>query len=364
MENASPELLRLFQAFPMLSVASKEQGPELSRFMEQSSMAADNFEITFTRGLDYFSLLEAQGQHSITLCIMGQEGQVLGVGSLTSRMSFVRGKPTPVGYFQDLRVSKHVTGSARQNFYEFFTEFVRLSPSLPDLNFCKFFYTAILSDNKAAKTALSRDRFILEYTKMYSYEAWLFPKIPGLGLLSSMNSYDFPSLQEVMDFYKAELGRSMYDLDLGDIERLWEYSIPLCLREKGNLLGVCLLADTNQLRKMKVCLKKINLTLSLSSTQIFGLRVQNRLSQKRKEDVKSALLRKAILKSFSLNTHYLGYIQVENDIEVGFHPLFLPKVVTKGDVYRVYHPDHVTLAGFGDGFLRPAHTGSFEWVLS
>jgi hypothetical protein len=94
------------------------------------------------------------------------------------------------------------------------------------------------------------------------------------------------------------------------------------------------------------------------------LRVQNRLSQKRKEDVKSALLRKAILKSFSLNTHYLGYIQVENDIEVGFHPLFLPKVVTKGDVYRVYHPDHVTLGGFGDGFLRPAHTGSFEWVLS
>lgn len=364
MENASPELLRLFQAFPMLSVATKDQGEELSKFMEQTSMGAGNLEVTFTRGLDYFSLLEAQGEHSITLCIRGTEGQLLGVGSLTSRMSFVRGKPAPVGYLQDLRVSKQVSGSQRQKFYEFFTEFLALSPRLPDLHFCKFFYTAILSDNKLAKTALSRDRFLLEYTKIYSYEAWIFPKIPGLGVLASLHSFDIPEQEEVMSFYKAELGRSMYDLDLRDMERLWKYSKPLCLREQGQILGVCLLSDTNQLRKMKVCFKKWNLTLGLSSTQIFGLRVQNKLSLKRKEAVKSALLRQAILKSYSLDSHYLGYIQVENDVKVTSHPLLLPKVVTKGDVYRVFHPDHVTLEGFWDGFLRPAHTGTFEWVLS
>ena len=364
MENASPALVLLLESFPMLSIATSAEGRELAEFMEEHSMSTDALEVTFTRGSDYFGLLALQGERSITMCIRSSDKGLLAVGSLTTRSSFLRGKPAVVGYLQDLRVSKAVSASLRQKFYEFFSEFIRLSPSLPDLDFCKYFYTAILSSNGPAKAALSRERFTLEYTKLFSYEAWVFPKIPGLGFLSYFQTIDVPTKEEVFAFYTAELGSSMYDLDPRDIERLWEYSKPLCLREHGVGIAFCFLVDMNRLRKMKILIKKMNLTLPLTSTHVFGLRVGKKVSHKRKSAVKSALLKQAILQSYSLKSHLLGYIQVENDVGVEGSLLFKTKVVTEGDVYRVYHPDHTSLEGFVDGFLRPAHTGAFEWVMS
>ncbi len=364
MENASPGLVQLLQSFPMLSLATSTQGKELAVFMEEHSMSTGSLEVTFTRGSDYFGLLAVQGERSITMCIRNSENALLAVGSLTTRSSFIRGKPAVVGYLQDLRVSKTVNASLRQKYYEFFTEFVRLSPSLPDLNFCKYFYTAILSNNAPAKAALSRERFTLEYSKLFSYQAWIFPKIPGLGLLSSFQSFDIPTKEEVFAFYNTELGSSMYDLDPKDIERLWGYSKPLCLREHGTGIAFCLLVDMNRLREMKVLFKNMNLNVSLTSTQVFALRVAKKISHKRKSEVKSTLLKQAILKSYCLKSQVLGYMQVENDIEVDSHLLFKTKVATKGDIYRVFHRDHTSLEGFVDGFLRPAHTATFEWVMS
>jgi len=364
MENASPELLRLFASYPMLSVAAPTQGKELAAFMEEHSMSTDAWDVTFTRGVNYFGLLAVQGERSLTMCIRSETDTLLAVGSLTIRSSFIRGKQVLVGYLQDLRVSRAVSASLRQKYYEFFTEFIRLSPHLPDLGFCKFFYTAILSSNAPAKAALSRERFGLEYTRLFSYQAWVFPNVPGLGFLASLRSFDVPTKEEVFAFYKAELGSSMYDVDLKDIERIWDYAKPLCLRENGEGIAFCFLVDIHLLREMKVGFKKINLTLSLATTQVFGLRVAKKVSHKRKSQVKSALLKQAILKSYSLKSHLLGYIQVENDIDIGSSPLFASKIVTKGDVYRVFHPEHAQLDGSVDGFLRPAHTGAFEWVLS
>ncbi|MEI8026626.1 MAG: hypothetical protein WCI18_09780 [Pseudomonadota bacterium] len=364
MENASPRLADLLRSFPMISLATSAQGKELAVFMEEHSMSTGSLEVTFTRGSDYFGLLAVQGERSLTMCIRSPENALLAVGSLSTRSSFLRGKPAVVGYLQDLRVSKTVSAVLRQKYYEFFTEFIRLSPSLPDLDFCKYFYTAILSSNVPAKAALSRERFTLEYSKLFSYQAWIFPKIPGLSLLASFQSVDVPTKEEVIAFYNAELGSSMYDLDPKDIERVWEYSKPICLREHGIGVAFCLLVDMNRLREMKVLFKKMNLNLSLSSTQVFALRVAKKVSHKRKAEVKSALLKQAILKSYSLKSNLLAYMQVENDIEVGSHLLFKTKVATKGDIYRVFHPDHTSLEGFVDGFLRPAHTATFEWVMS
>jgi hypothetical protein len=360
--NASPQLLRMFDAFPLARLASKEDSERLANFMNEHSMQAGLLDLTFTRGNDYFSLLELQGHRSITIFIE-QNGKVMALGSLTIRHSYMRRKKCVVGYFQDLRISSDAPATVRLMIYNCMTELVRLSPHIPDTENCNFFYTAILSNNFAAKAALSRHKFVLEYTKLFAYRALVVPKLPGFGLLSKFCSALEISFDSALKFYESNLGGLAFDIDLDQFSRLRKFSKAIGVLDKGELQGVCLIVDINIARQMNLRLFKSSQSYSLLNTLIFGLRVSKSLSADEKSALKAKLFRGAVFHSSKLPGIFCGYIQVEDDIKVGPLP-FLTSRSTRGDVYRVYHPDNLRVDGFEAGFLRPDHLGAFEWVLS
>ncbi len=361
-ENASIQLLNVLDSFPLARLAGRDDGGKLAAFMNEHSMQAGLLDLTFTRGMNYFSLLDLQGHRSISIYIE-VSGKVMALGSLTIRHSFMRKKKCVVGYFQDLRISSDAPISVRLMIYNCMTEVVRLSPHLIDTENCNLFYTAILSSNSAAKAALSRSKFVLEYTKLFSYRALAFPKLPGARLFRNFCGAREVSYDEAINFYTTQLGQLAFDVDVESFQRLRAFSKAFGVYENSELQGCCFLVDMNFARQMNLRLFKIQHSISLSNTLIFGLRIAKNLSTDIRSSIKTKLLRGALVHSGELPGLFCGYIQAEDDVELG-GSLLWPYSVTKGDVYRIYHPENMSISGFETGFLRPDHLGVFEWALS
>lgn len=365
--NSSPELVQLMARFPGVRLANPDDGSSLADFFNSTAMSAGYLQIGFTRGDDYFSLLRLQGEKFAAL-VCEENGQIVGVGALTIRNSFARGRPTPVGYLQDLRVSPAASHRARNQFYQCFAECVRVSPQLRDFNHCGLFITAILSENIAAKNALSRSAFPLEYTRLSNYTAHVWPKTLPTATLgrSLLNRFDQQSnaSNAIIDFYGNQLGRYAYDLSIDDIHRLEAHATPVVLHHEDKIIGACYLVQTDDERKLSIKQTQLKLSLNTSGTYITALRVAGDLPMEHKAKATRSLFLKALACSMGMPGMFTGYIATENSPNRVPRALALLSYRIEGSLYRVYHPEHSSLPEFSSGFLRPAHIPAFEWALS
>ncbi|NBX15945.1 MAG: hypothetical protein EBR09_01115 [Proteobacteria bacterium] len=363
-KNASPHLSALISQFSGVRLAEPSDSAPLAQFINETSMAAGQIKVGFSRGADYYSLLKLQAEkYSALVC--EDEGKIVGVGALTVRPSFVRGKPVQTGYFQDLRVSPAAGIRTRQNFYKCFSEFVRVCPELPDFGRCSVFTTAILDDNIFAKTALSRANFPLEYARIAHYTAHMWPKALKIGHWLQFAQPAEPDLPEdVSAFYEAELGRMAFDLTQDDLQRLRGHSRPVVLREGANIIAACLLVQTDAERRLHAEHSKFKIKFDSAGTFITALRVAKKLEPQKAAAAKKNILGKAIRTSMGLKGLFTGYIESDEE-PLKLSPLQeLSGYRTRGSLYRVFHPEHARLNEFSDGFLRPNQIPCFEWITS
>ncbi len=364
-ENASPAFRELIGQFKGMRLAHESDAQALAHFINDTSMSAGQIRIGFTRGEDYFALLRLQADKFAAL-ICEEEGQIVGVGALTVRSTTLRGRVVNVGYFQDLRVAPNASARTRQTFYNCFTEFVRVCPQLEDFDRCSFFLTAILDDNMPARSALSRTSFPLEYTRLTHYTAHLWPKVPLVGtLLSKFGKPNTSGLSpELMTFYKEQLGRLAFDLTLTDLERLAEHATPIEICENNDIIGACLLVQTDKERQLRTEHAGLHFGLSSVGTFITALRTARKLSPEKGLLVKRKLLNKALRESARHPGLFTGYIESDENL---LRPSLLQSLSgyrTRGSLYRVFHSEHTTLPAFTNGFLRPTQAICFEWVYS
>lgn len=363
--NASSEFASLMNRYPSLRLAAPDDTHRLAEFFNTTAMSAGQLSIGFIRGTDFFSLLALQAERYAAL-VCEENGVIVGVGALSMRHAFVRGKLIPVGYLQDLRLSPQAKTKTRQSLYACFTEFVRLSPQWEDFNHCSVFLTAILDDNTLARAALSRASFPLEYCRLASYKAHLWPKVPGLGKLLPTQARESSGHEEkLMSFYKDSLGSLAFDLSCSDIARLLPHAVPVTLEnERLGLVAACLLVNTDSERRLRVHYSPIGRAMETSGTYITAARVARTVGAEQKEAVMKELLAKAMMSSLRMKGSFTGLIEIQDA------PLPLPFLAARahysvaGSLYRVFHPEHTQLADFSSGFLRPAHRAAFEWILS
>lgn len=357
----SSELKTLLELFPNVRLATAADACALAAFFNDSSMSTGNIQIGFTRGEDYFSLLRLQGEKFAAL-ICEEEGHIVAVGALTLRKAFVRGRIQTLGYLQDLRVSNSAKQKTRVQFYQFFSEFIRVCPSLPEFDHCALFLTAILEGNLAAKSALSRAAFPLEYTRLVRYTACTWPKFPGsLIPQSEMPRQASFSKDELISFYQQQFGQCAFDLTTDDIERLLEHSFPVLIYTKGILQAACLLVQTDSERCMRMGLQGVRRKFDAPGRYIFALRVAKQNSPQEEWVLRNSLIRKALFTSMRMPGLFTGFVS-DSDFRLSF-PLKFTSIQVQGSLYRVYHPEHAQLKGFSDGFLRPNHAPALEWVL-
>lgn len=362
-DMASPEVISLFKAFPNVRLANHADGELLARFVNETSMSAGTLRIGFTRGHDYFSLMNLQGEKYAAL-VCEEHGRIVGVGAVTFRRASVRGKTKTVGYLQDLRVSGLAHHKTRIQFYQCFSELVRLCPRLPEFDYCSVLLTAILDENHPAKAALSRSSFPLEYTRLSGYEAHVWPKASVARVLRThQDARPDPKKEELLKFYQDELGRSSFDLTLNDIERLLGHAQTVVLREQDKIVAACLLVQTEKERQLRSSLRNQNYSFEHSGTYITALRLNRRTSSQQEDILYRRLINQAWQQSLKLPGIFTGLITAAG---APFQLSWLQNLFcinVKGSLYRVYHPEHTQLADFSDGFLRPNHVPALEWVL-
>lgn len=361
--TASAKMRDLTSRFTGVRLATPDDAQALARFINETSMNKGKLRIGFNRGDDYFALLRLQGEKFSAL-VCEQDGQIAGVGALTLRQASVRGRKVTLGYLQDLRMAATVTQRTRQNFYQFFSEFVRLCPQFEEYDNCSLFVTAILDDNRAAKAALSRSAFPLEYTRLSQYTAHMWPKIPTLRRLTGTARMQNSHEDEVSAFYAQELGRRAFDLTTDDLARLKEHSSSVVLKDGGGIVAACLLVQTDQERVLQAKHTGINFKLNAAGTFITALRVAKGLAPERATTAKQQLLGLALRESRKLNGLFTGYIETANDPLRMSHLQNLGSYKTQGSIYRVYHPEHSVIPEFSAGFLRPSHVAQFDWISS
>ncbi|MEY4064548.1 MAG: hypothetical protein RIR26_756 [Pseudomonadota bacterium] len=363
--NASPEFAAHMARYPGLRLARPDDSQRLSDFFNTTAMSAGQLSIGFVRGSDFFALLALQAERYAAL-VCEENGMIVGVGALSMRHAFVRGKLTPVGYLQDLRLSPQSKTKTRQSLYACFTEFVRLSPQWDDFNRCSLFLTAILDENTPARAALSRASFPLEYSRLASYKAHLWPKLPGLEkLLPVKTNVETGHEEKLLHFYKETLGTLAFDLTLDDVSRLLPRAVPVTIEKEGQgIAAACLLVNTDEERRLRVRYNPVGRSLETSGTYLTAVRVGRSVAAELKDGVMKDLLAKALKTSLRMKGSFTGIIEMQ-DGPVPFPFLAAQSHYTvSGSLYRVFHPEHTQLADFSAGFLRPAHKASFEWIFS
>ncbi|MBM3383270.1 MAG: hypothetical protein FJY29_12670 [Betaproteobacteria bacterium] len=362
--NASPEFRTLFDRFPGARLARPDDSAALSNFFNATAMSTNGFNFGFTRGEDYFSLPSLQSDRFATL-VCEENNSIVGVGAVSMRKGFVRGKKQSICYLQDLRLIPTASARMRQTLYALFCEFVRVCPSLSDFDNCSVFLTAILNDNAAARSALSRPSFPLEYVRLAQYKAHVWPKLslwPKHAHRAEMNLNSKETA--LLAFYESQLGKLGFDLTTDDIIRLQNHSTPVVVERNAEIQAACLLVDTSAERRIRSQYAPLGWAIETSGTYITAFRVKRSASHLERASLERTLMRKALRTSQGLPGNFTGFIETENALHKGGAWRTKIRFSIAGGLYRVFHPEHLRLDNFQNGFLRPAHTAAFDWVMS
>jgi hypothetical protein len=363
-QNASQEFRTLFAKFPGMRIAAPEDNAEILAFLESNSMSTGGIRVNFLRGKNYFDLFDRQAEIACAV-LLERQGKILGLGALSARHAFVRGRSTMVCYLQDLRLSPSTSREDRVLFFKLISEFVRVSPHLLDFGRCTNFLSAILSGNGNAKHSLSRPQFPLEFTKLMGYQACIWPKVPRALPLQKMLKASQPAHDELLEFYANALGTRAFDLSTDDIIRQLDRAQPVVIREDARIIATCLLTHTNNERSIDVALPHFDIQLpGRLGIYIFAPRVSPKIERRRLQRVRDSLLMKSFFEAQFLDGHFIGMFKLDGEAKLPVPLSLMPHVRVPGELYRVFHADHASQPGFCDGFLRPDHVPGFEWVLS
>ena len=114
-----------------------------------------NIALSFEREPNYFFANQVLGPHHQTIiCRDESNGDIVGVGTRSTRFLYVDRQPKRVGYLSGLRFASHVRGiGLLSRGFRFLRQLHDDDPDAPD-----FYLTTIASDNEIAKRVLTRSR--------------------------------------------------------------------------------------------------------------------------------------------------------------------------------------------------------------
>ena len=388
-ENSHSELFsKLLKSHPAIKIATSQDTVSIAQFLDSVPMEVGAININVSRGQDFFALLKKQG-HSF-LCFLVMENQeISGLSCVVFRRTYIRGKLEEVGYLQDLRLKPTLSGKLRQEFFSFYSEALRLAHLMPETQYCRYFYSAVLKGNETAKKVLSRSGFPLKYVHFASYKAFLFPKpsypawadVLAKGLAKKAQKFVSVSTPAtnfknvLKDFFNENSEHSFFAPTWDDVERCLPHSEVVTVQENGQLMGVCLLASSKSLRSYDVALPKVKLHAQFNGVYPFALTVRKTSKLQQHLKWKNALLQKAFLCAHLKEAAFFGMMVADVNRDLPLFLRILPKVCVEGALYRVFHPEHLELQpeskdskssehkDFMNGFLRPSDVVSLEMSL-
>ena len=141
--------------YPGVRLATAADNGSILDFFERSPMRTSAFNVQYRRRPDFFRLLGYQADRAHVL--IGEDGgRINGVGTVSLRPGWVNGQSTTVGYFGDLRVRFDRTAVRRWR--RLFGDVLVRAAEIDDLADCTHWFTAVMDENRLARTALGARR--------------------------------------------------------------------------------------------------------------------------------------------------------------------------------------------------------------
>jgi hypothetical protein len=140
---------------PAVRLATAADNASILDFFEDSPMQTSAFNVQYRRRPDFFRLLGYQADRAHVL--IGEDGgRINAVGTVSLRPGWVNGRSTTVGYLGDLRVRFDRTVVPRWR--RLFGDLLAHAAEIDELADCTHWFTAVMDDNRLARTALGARR--------------------------------------------------------------------------------------------------------------------------------------------------------------------------------------------------------------
>lgn len=159
----------LLKDFPHIFVASENDNDEILSFYCQTELVTKSNNIIYMRGENFFSFLKERSQHFLVLLLRDDNNQIQGLCAISFRQGYINGKITTVGYLGDLRVN--MNRKLIREWRKFYTTFLKDSHNLPETLFCRYYQTALMSENNYSKNNLANTKIAnLSYKELAPYQ--------------------------------------------------------------------------------------------------------------------------------------------------------------------------------------------------
>jgi hypothetical protein len=168
--------------YPAFRVATVADNDRILEFFGRVAMDLSSLVLRYDRSPDFFALLRQQAEKAIVLVADGPEGRIAALGTICLRRVYVGGEPVQAGYLSDLRVGPELARRARLQWRKAYAEILEKAPDIEELEGCRYFYSAVLDQNRAAVQALTKPDAEIYYRELARYRSvHLFTRLPWRG---------------------------------------------------------------------------------------------------------------------------------------------------------------------------------------
>jgi len=158
----------LIERHPGMAIASQEDNEDIISFFENLPMKGQGLQLSYQRSPNFFTFLSLQSEQFYVF-VYREQHQILAVGSLSLRPSFINGNEQLLGYLGDLRVRPQL--SSTRAWRDFYNDLMQSSHQIDELSQVHYFVTAMIDSNLIAKKALvGQSRLSFQYNEISKYK--------------------------------------------------------------------------------------------------------------------------------------------------------------------------------------------------
>lgn len=164
------KLEEIFSKYPRIRLATAADNEAILNLFRTVEMETPGLRIRYERGPDFFAFLRRQCEAAYVAMFENDDGSLGGVATFCLRKNYVRGETQYAAYLSDLRLSPRLSKSTRVQWRKFYQDILQNAPEIDEFRQCRYFYSAILDQNRDAVRAFTRNKSEIIYSELAKYQ--------------------------------------------------------------------------------------------------------------------------------------------------------------------------------------------------
>ena len=161
----------LLSEYSQIRLATESDNEEILKFCSEINMSTSSMSLRYERSPDYFAFLKEQTSRYFVFVFLNKDDSIGGVCSVVLKQQYIDGELCRLAYLCDLRTSPSLYRLARVQWRNCYAKVVAGLRDIIEFEECKYFYSAVFSDNQIAQEALVKRNRHYVYRELGSYHA-------------------------------------------------------------------------------------------------------------------------------------------------------------------------------------------------